>query len=373
MPFPYKLSTISQKIKSSLYGYTEWEEKADVATNVESWGPSTVQLSELASGTFHPTIRNEILRILMKKLKFRPTYWRQCHKSLVCLEYIIKNGDVSMVPLIKRYSQVIRYIAEHFYFTEGFEDRGRSVRAQANRVLSMLDNSQAIMKERAAAKTIRGKITGMGNSFEESHSPSEVDTSEIREFSTEQDIQEQQDYLLALKLQREEEKQSGRRLQDETFQRRASSQRSHPSFIQHGRNEYPSEYSSSPPISRNSSVSTGHNVYEDVSDFMPSATSRNHFSRDTSEKNPQDSPFEMTHTPEDHSHFHSPSQKQPLKNSVESSKSKQTKADEFDFSDLFSNIDIAHEDTKADATLKEDVKDSKADTKMHARTLDDLF
>jgi len=352
MPFSYKLGYLSQKIKSSLFGYTEWEEKADVATNSESWGPNTTQLSELASGTFHPTIRNEILRILLKKLKFRPSHWRQCNKALICLEYIIKNGDVSVVPYIKKYSQLIRYIADHFYFTEGYDDRGRAVRAQANKVLSMLDTSQSIMKERAAAKSLRGKFTGIGasNKVASSHSDfPEADTSELREFSTEQDLQEHNDYLLALKLQREEEMRSGRRVQDEAFQ--APSTRS---FNQR-ESRYPAEYASSYTTmdrARNSNTLRTHDaVYEDVFDGFQEAPSPGKFLTEEQSRSPAD--------PGDRSRQNSPR--------TEGSTSK-----EFDFSELFSDMSVSATPANPGAPRLADTNGSmNADKKSSA--LDDFF
>ena len=365
MPFPYKFSCISQKIKSAIHGYTEWEEKADIASNAESWGPSTAQLSELASGTFHPIIRDEILRILLKKLRFRPTHWKQCHKALVCLEYIIKNGDVGAIPVIKRCVQIIRYIAEHFTFTEGHEDRGKIVRAQAHLVMNILESSDSIMKERAAAKSMRGKIMGVGS---EPDIPSArsvgPETQDIHDYSSPQDIQERQDYILALKLQKEEERRSGVRLNNTEF-----AQPPRPYVPRAHAAKYPSDYRHGSSID-----SRQHgNVYDDIFDVQQPSTRANQYSADHAiERAPREVDKLDVHFDAADSSLaqtsNSEVEKAPSRRNPPGTNSEGRAPKEFDFSELFSDMEIVASRTEEVSNQKSQKKPTEA-----SKNVEDLF
>ena len=359
MTFPYKFNVLSQKVKSALYGYTEWEEKADMASNNESWGPSTAQLSELASGTFHPTIRDEILRILLKKLKFRPSHWKQCQKALLCLEYIIKHGDVGAIPIIKRYVQIIRYIADHFNFTEGFEDRGKVVRAQAVLVMNILESSGAIMKERASAKSLRGKITGLGSGPTSLPGPKLNDaTPEISSFSTPQDIQERDDYMLALRLQKEEEKRSGMRLSTSySMQRKdgATSYATYPSHMTRSTRHYDKDQRSVYDMAKDTYDTPLSHDFDRFQGQQHSHSSHKLQLPSNSYTDGGNSEFKKTHIPE------TPLEEAPA-----------TKSKELDFSDLFKDLELSN-DTKQMNGAPQSKAEAKSDASVLQKDLADLF
>ena len=73
--------------------YTEIEAKVREATNDDAWGPTGALMQEIAQATF--TFKNfpEVMCMLWKRmLQDNKTNWRRTYKSLLLLNYLIRNG-----------------------------------------------------------------------------------------------------------------------------------------------------------------------------------------------------------------------------------------------------------------------------------------
>ena len=94
----WKMREMVDKATNLVMNYTETEAKVREATNDDPWGPSGNQMQELASFTFTYEQFPEVMGMLWKRmLQDNRTNWRRTYKSLLLLDYLIKNGSERVV------------------------------------------------------------------------------------------------------------------------------------------------------------------------------------------------------------------------------------------------------------------------------------
>ena len=85
-------------------------QKVREATNDDPWGPSGVQMQEIASFTFAYEAFPEAVGMLWKRLlQDNKQNWRRVYKSLLLLDYLLKNGS----------ERVVTSAREHIYDLRG--------------------------------------------------------------------------------------------------------------------------------------------------------------------------------------------------------------------------------------------------------------
>jgi epsin len=67
------------------------------ATNLEKWGPSGTQMREIAEATFIDSDLPVLIAALFKRLSEPGKYWRHVYKSLLVMDYILKNGSEEVI------------------------------------------------------------------------------------------------------------------------------------------------------------------------------------------------------------------------------------------------------------------------------------
>lgn len=78
--------------------YTEVEAKVREATNDEAWGPTGPLMQELAQATFTYEHFPEVMCMLWKRmLQENKSNWRRTYKSLLLLNYLIRNGTSHLI------------------------------------------------------------------------------------------------------------------------------------------------------------------------------------------------------------------------------------------------------------------------------------
>ena len=87
-----------------------WTWKVREATNDDPWGPSGAQMQEIASFTFAYEAFPEAVGMLWKRLlQDNKQNWRRVYKSLLLLDYLLKNGS----------ERVVTSAREHIYDLRG--------------------------------------------------------------------------------------------------------------------------------------------------------------------------------------------------------------------------------------------------------------
>jgi len=80
--------------------YTEVEAKVREATNDEAWGPTGPLMQEVAQATFTYEQFPEVMVMLWKRmLQDNKTNWRRTYKSLLLLNYLLRNGEPCLIYL----------------------------------------------------------------------------------------------------------------------------------------------------------------------------------------------------------------------------------------------------------------------------------
>ncbi|KAI8064086.1 hypothetical protein BDF21DRAFT_428183 [Thamnidium elegans] len=140
------------------------EAKVHDATNNEAWGASSTVMQEIAQATFNYQYFNEIMPTIYKRFTEKEAkYWRQIYKSLVLLEYLVKNGSERVVDDARSHVSMIKMMKNFHYVDEKGKDQGINVRSRAKELAELLGDVDTIKAERKKAKKNRNKYTGVGS------------------------------------------------------------------------------------------------------------------------------------------------------------------------------------------------------------------
>lgn len=91
--------------------YTEVEIKVREATNDEAWGPHGTLMQEIAQYTLSYEHYTQVMSMLWKRMFQEKENWRATYKSLLLLNYLLKNGS----------EKVVTSSREHLYDLKGLE------------------------------------------------------------------------------------------------------------------------------------------------------------------------------------------------------------------------------------------------------------
>lgn len=136
------------------YNLSPMEGKVREATNNEPWSSSSKKLQEIALGTYNPKDRSDILKMIVKRFAEKDGHeWRQVHKSLLLLEYLIGHGSMEFIQ------DASEIVVDFLSVLQGFHhidhhgmDRGKDIRAKAKSLIEVLDNPAKIKEIRRKAK-----------------------------------------------------------------------------------------------------------------------------------------------------------------------------------------------------------------------------
>ena len=109
----WKMREMVDKATNLVMNYTETEAKVREATNDDPWGPSGAQMQEIAAYTFTYEAFPEVMGMLWKRmLQDNRSNWRRTYKSLLLLDYLVKNGS----------ERVVTNAREHIYDLRSMEN-----------------------------------------------------------------------------------------------------------------------------------------------------------------------------------------------------------------------------------------------------------
>lgn len=164
IPDMWEVRDVINKVKNVVLNYTEMEAKVHEATNNEAWGASSTAMQEIAQATFNYQYFNEIMPTIYKRFTEKEAkYWRQIYKSLVLLEYLVKNGSERVVDDARSHVSMIKMMKNFHYVDEKGKDQGMNVRNRAKELAELLGDVDTIKAERKKAKKNRNKYTGVGS------------------------------------------------------------------------------------------------------------------------------------------------------------------------------------------------------------------
>ncbi|CAJ0557703.1 unnamed protein product, partial [Mesorhabditis spiculigera] len=175
------LSTIRRQVKNAAYNLSDAQIKAREATSNDPWGPSTALMNEIAEITLRPAALGDVLGIIWKRLGDHGKNWRHVYKSLVLLDFLVKNGSMRIVEECRENLCAIETLKDFQRF-EHNHDQGLTIREKAKHLVALLGDEVRLQDERRrrlqvrdgarprdtenSRTTIRTQPTGIGSRIE---------------------------------------------------------------------------------------------------------------------------------------------------------------------------------------------------------------
>ena len=146
-----------RQMKNMMKNYSEAEVKVREATSNDPWGPSSTLMAEISDLTYNIVALGEVMRMLWKRLNDHGKNWRHVYKSLVLLDYLVKNGNEKVAQQCKEHIVAIQTLKD-FQFMDEQKDQGASVREKAKQLVSLLRDDERLKTERSKAFSAREKF-----------------------------------------------------------------------------------------------------------------------------------------------------------------------------------------------------------------------
>lgn len=144
--------------------YTEIEGKVREATNDEPWGPTGPLMQELAHATFTYEHFPEVMSMLWKRmLQDNKTNWRRTYKSLLLLNYLVRNGSERVVTSSREHIYDLRSLENYTFVDENGKDQGINVRHKVRELIDFIQDDDRLREERKKAKKNKDKYIGMSS------------------------------------------------------------------------------------------------------------------------------------------------------------------------------------------------------------------
>ncbi|GLV44440.1 liquid facets-Related [Carabus blaptoides fortunei] len=160
----WKVREIADKVTNVVMNYTEIEAKVREATNDEAWGPTGQVMQELAHATFTYEQFPEVMSMLWKRmLQDNKQHWRRTYKSLLLLNYLIRNGSERVVTSSREHIYDLRSLENYTHHDENGKDQGINIRHKVRDLIDFIQDDDKLREERKKAKKNKDKYIGMSS------------------------------------------------------------------------------------------------------------------------------------------------------------------------------------------------------------------
>ncbi|CAL1130768.1 unnamed protein product [Cladocopium goreaui] len=140
---------------------TPFERNLREATSNKRWGCPNSVLHEIALDAQTYKYRQKIMTRALENLNGNQEKWRRILKTLIMLEYLIKNGGDNIADELRGEQLLFRRLS-NFQFREDGQDRGSGVREKADTLVKLLNDKEFLKAEREQAKMHHSKLTNQG-------------------------------------------------------------------------------------------------------------------------------------------------------------------------------------------------------------------
>jgi len=160
----WKVRELYDKATNLVMNYTETEAKVREATNDDPWGPSGQQMQEIASFTFTYEAFPEVMGMLWKRmLQDVKQNWRRVYKSLLLLDYLLKNGSERVVTSAREHIYDLRSLENYTFVDDNGKDQGINIRHKVTDMIDFVQDDDRLRDERKKAKKNKDKYIGMSS------------------------------------------------------------------------------------------------------------------------------------------------------------------------------------------------------------------
>ncbi|XP_049848665.1 clathrin interactor 1-like isoform X2 [Schistocerca gregaria] len=160
----WKVRELVDKATNVVMNYTDIEAKVREATNDDAWGPTGALMQEVAQGTFTYEQFPEVMSMLWKRmLQDNKKNWRRTYKSLLLLNYLVRNGSERVVTSAREHIYDLRSLENYTYVDEYGKDQGINVRHKVRELIDFIQDDDKLREERKKAKKNKDKYVGMSS------------------------------------------------------------------------------------------------------------------------------------------------------------------------------------------------------------------
>ncbi|XP_006776076.1 PREDICTED: ENTH domain-containing protein 1 [Myotis davidii] len=140
-----------RQVKNFVKNYSEAEIKVREATSNDPWGPSSSLMLAISDLTFNTISLSEIMNMLWQRLNDHGKNWRHVYKSLMLMDYLIKNGSKKVIQLCREGLCKVQILKDFQHIDEAGKDQGYHIREKSKQVITLLMDEQLLHKEREVA------------------------------------------------------------------------------------------------------------------------------------------------------------------------------------------------------------------------------
>jgi len=133
------------------------------ATTMDKWGPTAQQMKGICDLTFQPRSFLIVMNALITRLSEPGKYWRHVYKSLLVIDYALKNGSPEVVEYCRQHIIEIQTLQRYQHIDEENRDQGLNVRERAKLILELINDEKKLKEERKRAYACRDKYVGVSN------------------------------------------------------------------------------------------------------------------------------------------------------------------------------------------------------------------
>ncbi|XP_014225790.1 telomere length regulation protein TEL2 homolog isoform X1 [Trichogramma pretiosum] len=160
----WKVRELMDKATNVVMNYTDTEAKVREATNDDAWGPTGGMMQELAQATFTYEQFPEVMSMLWKRmLQENKRNWRRTYKSLLLLNYLVRNGSERVVTSSREHIYDLRSLENYTYVDEFGKDQGINIRHKVRELIDFIQDDDKLREERKKAKKNKDKYIGMSS------------------------------------------------------------------------------------------------------------------------------------------------------------------------------------------------------------------
>jgi len=160
----WKVRELVDKATNIVMNYTDTEAKVREATNDDPWGPSGQQMQEIAGFTFTYEAFPEAMGMLWKRMfQENKQNWRRVYKSLLLLDYLIKNGSERVVTSAREHLYDLRSLENYTFVDDMGKDQGINIRHKVTDMMQFIQDDDRLREERKKAKKNKDKYVGMSS------------------------------------------------------------------------------------------------------------------------------------------------------------------------------------------------------------------
>ncbi|XP_018338673.1 PREDICTED: telomere length regulation protein TEL2 homolog isoform X1 [Trachymyrmex septentrionalis] len=160
----WKVRELMDKATNVVMNYTETEAKVREATNDDAWGPTGAMMQELAQATFTYEQFPEVMSMLWKRmLQENKRNWRRTYKSLLLLNYLVRNGSERVVTSSREHIYDLRSLENYTCIDEFGKDQGINIRHKVRELIDFIQDDDKLREERKKAKKNKDKYVGLSS------------------------------------------------------------------------------------------------------------------------------------------------------------------------------------------------------------------